>query len=254
MIEKIDNIILLGTSHVAKQSAKEIEEAIEIYKPEVVGIELDIDRLKTLLSSDSNANKKRRSNRKMIKEIGFSGYLFAMIAGFVQDKVGKSLGIEAGIDMKTAYQKSREKKIPVALIDLNIKVTLKKLSSLSFRKKISLFSSLFFKSFKKEYRNQLQFDVKKGVPDEKVIAQMLKIVEKEIPQMYKILIHDRNIHMSKKLLDLRQNHSGNILAVVGAGHLEGMKKYLKENIGEIKSNTQTLDENSINVSYSFNSF
>ena len=70
MIEKIDNIILLGTSHVAKQSAKEIEEAIEIYKPEVVGIELDIDRLKTLLSSDSNANKKRRSNRKMIKEIG----------------------------------------------------------------------------------------------------------------------------------------------------------------------------------------
>ncbi|MCA9459252.1 MAG: TraB family protein, partial [Nanoarchaeota archaeon] len=120
MIEKIDNIILLGTSHVAKQSAKEIEEAIEIYKPEVVGIELDIDRLKTLLSSDSNANKKRRSNRKMIKEIGFSGYLFAMIAGFVQDKVGKSLGIEAGIDMKTAYQKSREKKIPVALIDLNI--------------------------------------------------------------------------------------------------------------------------------------
>ncbi|MCA9495370.1 MAG: TraB/GumN family protein [Nanoarchaeota archaeon] len=254
MIEKIDNIILLGTSHVAKQSAKEIEETIELYKPEVVGIELDIDRLKTLLSEKKDANKKRRNNLKMIKEIGFSGYIFALIAGLVQDKVGKSLGIEAGIDMKTAYVSSREKKIPIALIDLNIKYTLKKLSSLSFRKKISLFSSLFFKSFKKEYRNKLQFDVKNGVPDEKVIAQMLKIVEKEIPQMYKILIHDRNLYMSKKLLELREAHNGNILAVVGAGHLEGMKKYLKENIGESKTKIPDLDENSLNVSYIMNDF
>ena len=48
MIKEIDNIILLGTSHVAKQSAKEIEEAIEKYNPEVVGIELDFGRFEDI--------------------------------------------------------------------------------------------------------------------------------------------------------------------------------------------------------------
>jgi pheromone shutdown protein TraB len=35
MITKVDNIILLGTSHVSKKSAKEIKKTIEEYKPEV---------------------------------------------------------------------------------------------------------------------------------------------------------------------------------------------------------------------------
>ena len=140
------------------------------------------------------------------------------------------MDIEPGIDMKTAYLNAREHKIPTALIDLDIRITLKKLSSLSFGKKFSMFSSLFFKSFKKEYREKLNFDVKKGVPDEKVIVQMLKIVKKEVPDLYKILIHDRNVYMCDKLLELKQKHSGYILAVIGAGHLEGMKEILEDKL------------------------
>lgn len=249
MIEKIENIILLGTSHVAKQSAKEIEEVIEKYNPEVVGIELDIDRLKSLFSEDKKANSKRRRNRALIREVGFSGYIFAMIAGFVQDRVGKSLNIEPGVDMKTAFIKSRDKKIATSLIDINIKLTLRKLSKLSFRRKVSMFSSLFFKSFKKEYRNKLNFDVKKGVPDDKIIEQMLDIVRVEVPDLYKILIEDRNVYMSKRLLDLREKHDGVILAVVGAGHLKGMKQYLEKNIGEKKKDLGDISH-SVNFSYS----
>ena len=178
MIKIIDNIILLGTSHVAHQSKKEIEETIEKYLPEVVGIELDFHRFQALMSENKD-KKKNNYTRKLIKEIGFSGYMFALIAGYVQQKVGESMNIEPGIDMKSAYLKAREHKIPTALIDIDIRLTLKKLSALSFGKKISMFSSLFFKSFKKEYREKLQFDVKKGVPDEKVIVEMLQTDDSE---------------------------------------------------------------------------
>ncbi len=229
MIKIVDNIILLGTSHVAHQSKSEIEETIVKYLPEVVGIELDYNRFQSLMSENKD-KKKGNYTKKIIKEIGFSGYMFALIAGYVQQKVGESMDIEPGIDMKTAYLVARENKIPTALIDLDIRLTLKKLSNLSFRKKISMFSSLFFKSFKKEYRQKLEFDVKKGVPDEKVIVEMLKIVKKEVPDLYNILIHDRNIFMCNKLLELKQIHKGYILAVVGAGHLEGMKEILEDKL------------------------
>lgn len=228
MLKQIDNIILLGTSHVSKQSAKEIEKAIEVYTPEVVGIELDYYRLKSLLEGKTSNNKRRKS-KSLRKEIGMGGYLFGLLAGFVQDKVGKSLNIDPGVDMKTAYIKARDNKIPTALIDINIKVTLKKLSKLSFTRKVKMFSNLFLKSFKKEYRKKLNFDVKKGVPDEKFIDMALDILRKEVPDMYNILIHDRNVHMVDQIRKLQQNHEGNILIVVGAGHLKGMIELLNQN-------------------------
>lgn len=229
MIKIIDNIILLGTSHVSRQSAREIKETIEKYKPEVVAIELDINRLKTLLSSKNQ--KKKSSTYKTIKQVGVGGYLFAQIASFVQQKVGQSLNIDPGVDMKQAYTIARDKKIITALIDIDIKETLKKISKISTFRKLKLFSNLFLKSFKKEYRNKLNFDVKKGVPNEKFIDTALDILKKEVPDMYQILIEDRNKYMANKLLELKSNHEGYILAVVGAGHIKGMEEIInKDNL------------------------
>ena len=199
------------------------------------------------MTKNQKQRKKGRMNIKMIREFGFSGYMFAMIAGFVQEKIGKSLGIEAGVDMKTAYLKARENKIPVSLIDINIKKTLKKLSAIPVTKKISMFSKLFFKGFDKKYRKQLQFDVKGGVPDAKTISKMLKIVEKEIPLLFKILIDDRNKFMGRKLIELSKKHEGNILAVVGAGHLEGMEKFIRKELEKVENK----NENPNSISFSF---
>lgn len=249
MIQKIGNVILLGTSHVAKQSAIEIENAINNYSPEVVAIELDINRLNAVLGNKSSKNNKKSYKSNLLKEVGLSGYLFAKLAGYIQEKVGKSLGIDPGVDMKTAYLKARENKITTALIDLNIKLTLKKMSHLSFMRKMKMFFNLVFKSFKKEYRHKLNFDPGKGVPDEKVIQMALEVFEKEVPDLYKILIEDRNKYMVNRILKLQEAHVGNILVVIGAGHLKGMVKELEE-----KSNIFNIDvNNSINFSFSINS-
>ncbi len=227
MKKQIGNIILIGTSHVAKESVKEIEEVINQYSPEVIGIELDLDRLRSLKSS----SKKKRSSLNLIGEIGFSGWLFGLIAGYIQQKIGKSLGIEPGADMKRAYDIARENSIPVSLLDIDIKITLRKMSKLSFFKKIKMFFNLFFKSFKKEYRNKLNFDVKNGVPNEELIKIAMDIFKKEVPDLYRILIEDRNKFMVNKILKLKENHSGYIVAVVGAGHLDGMMELLEIKLG-----------------------
>jgi pheromone shutdown protein TraB len=270
MIKKIENFILLGTSHVSRESIKEIRKVIDEYNPDVVAIELDDVRLKSLLTKN---RKKDRISFSFLKEVGLGGYLFGLIAGFIQDKVGKSLGINPGADMLEAYKYSKKKEIKISLVDVNIVQTLKKLSKLSFFKKLKMFSNLFFKSFKKEYRENLDLkELKKGeVPDEKTIELALNIFKKEVPELYKILIEDRNIYMVKNLfqiyekelellkikeqlfLEEKSNNKndeknknlivGNvedkkepiILAVVGAGHLNGMLELLEKEIKNKKN-------------------
>lgn len=230
MIKIIDRIILIGTSHIAENSVKEIEEAIERYSPEVVALELDTHRFKNLMNEDKEKDKgKKKSSYKSISELGAFGYMFAQVAGFVQKKVGAKVDMEPGIDMKSAYLKARENKVPVALIDIDIRKTLKKLSNLSFFKKVGLAGSIFFKSFKKEYRDVLDFDLK-SVPDDEVVVKMIKILEKETPELHRILIDDRNHYMVSRLLKLRENHNGNIIAIVGAGHVDGMGKLLERRL------------------------
>ena len=235
MLKRLDNVLLLGTSHVAKKSAKEIEKVIDEYSPEIICIELDENRLRAILNNSPKRRKGRKEktiNIKIIKEIGVGGYLFGAVAGFIQKKIGKSIGIEPGVDMKKAYLIAKKKNLRIELIDLDIKKTLKKMSKLSFSRKIKMFANLLFKSFKKEYRNKLNFDIKKGVPNEEVIEFAMKVFRIEVPDLYKILIEDRNIHMGNRILNLRKESDGFILAVVGAGHLKGMYEYLEKKINE----------------------
>jgi pheromone shutdown-related protein TraB len=245
MIKIIGNIILLGTSHVSKQSTLEIKQAINKYNPEVVGIELDYDRFKSLFSNSKN--KKNINFKSLVKEFGLSGAIFTLVAGHFQKKIGKKMKIEPGIDMKTAYLESRKKKIPTSLIDLNIKHTMRKISNINTFKKIGLIFKLIFTSLNPKNAKKYQFDIKKGVPSEKTIIQIFNFLKKEFPQIYKILIVDRNRFMVKKLLSLRQRHSeGYILAVVGAGHLPGMYELLKK---EIKEDSHTTVDRTITLTY-----
>jgi len=235
MLKIKNNIILLGTSHVSKQSQKEILETINKYEPEVIGIELDLKRFKTLMSKKPQTNKP--SLYQTIKEFGTTGAIFGLIAGYMQTKIGKKLNIDPGIDMKTAYKIAREKKIPTSLIDQDIKITLKNMSKLSFFKKFTMFTSITFKSFQKKYKQKLNFNIKNGVPEEKVVTQLISLVKREVPDLYNILIDDRNKYMVKRLLKLKEKHDGYILAVVGAGHVEGMAKLLDKEFPEKSSQT-----------------
>lgn len=227
MLKKVEDVILVGTSHVAKQSAKEIKAAIAFYKPELVCLELDIDRFQHLMNPDKSKDK---NTYKTLREVGLAGYLFAMLGGFTQKKIAKSLGIEPGVDMKTGYLEARKNKIATALIDIHIRTTLKKMSKIPFTKKVKLAFDLFTKGFKKEYRNKLNFDPKSGVPGDAQIEQMIGMIEKEIPILYKILIHDRNVYMANKILELKENHDGPVMAVMGAGHIKGVEEILRTKI------------------------
>jgi pheromone shutdown-related protein TraB len=219
-------IKIIGTSHISKESVNEIKKAIEEGKPDIVAVELDLQRATALMQK-----QKRKASLADILKIGIKGYLFVKIGQYVQEKLGKMVGVAPGADMKTAILVANKHKIQVALIDQPINITLKNFSKeLTWKEKgrfvVDMFKGLFSAKKQMKKLGLEKFDLTK-VPPEEVIDKLVKQLKGRYPSIYKTLVEDRNKYMVKRLVGLlRKNPGKNILAVVGAGHKEGMKKLL----------------------------
>ncbi len=218
-------IHIIGTSHISKQSVREITDAIEKEKPAIVAVELDQKRLYALLHK-----QKRGFSLADIRRVGVKGFLFALLGSWVQKKLGKYTGMVPGSEMLTSVQLARKHKLHLSLIDQDIEITLKRLSQAFTWSEKWHFVRDFFRGvyWGMAKPGKLQsFDLTK-VPAEKVIENMINEIKKSYPNLYRVLIKERNEVMAKRLVELQQaNTEKNILAVVGAGHKKEMERIIK---------------------------
>lgn len=222
----MNNLKIIGTSHIAKQSVEEIKTAIEEFQPDIVAVELDLQRASALIQGED-----RKLSLRDIAKIGIKGYAFVRIGHFVQQKLGKMVGVSPGAEMKAAMELAKAKKLQVAFIDQPINITLKNFSKeLTWKEKWRFVSDLvkgllFPRRQMKQYGVE-EFDLRK-VPEKKIITNIVNQMKKQYPSIYKTIIADRDRYMVKQLVKLlRQYPEKKILAVVGAGHKEGMEKLL----------------------------
>ncbi|MBW3022957.1 TraB/GumN family protein [Candidatus Woesearchaeota archaeon] len=222
------DIKIIGTSHVASQSIREVQEAILDFKPDIVCVELDLPRYHALTSG-----KREGFSWKDIKYIGIKGFIFALIGAYVEKKLGEKVNVKAGADMLSAIAMAKKLNLKVALIDQPLQVTLRRFSKgMTFKEKWNFFVDLvkglvFGKKMIREMGLE-NFDLTK-VPGKEVIKKLMLYAKKRYPNLYKVLVEERNAYMANqlKIID-KQNPGAKILAVVGAGHEEGMLKLIRE--------------------------
>lgn len=227
----MENLKIIGTSHIARQSLEDVRRAIEENKPDIIALELDQKRYFALMSK----NRKRAGLRQIFK-IGVKGYVFSLVGAWAEKKLGEIVDVEPGSEMKLAIRLAKENKLKIAFIDQDIEITLKKLSkSLTWREKWNFVADLFKGAVLR--KKEIDFDLTK-VPEEKLIEKMVKKVEKRYPNIYRVLIKERNEVMALNLKTLMQkNQNEKILAIVGAGHEKEIADLIKKR--------------GISVSYSF---
>jgi pheromone shutdown-related protein TraB len=219
---KHKNLVLLGTSHIARQSLNEVEAAVKKEKPGIIALELDRKRMAALLEK-----KRPRLTLKDIKRVGIKGFLFSIIGAWAEKKLGEKTGIKPGAEMKRAYELARENKIDLAMIDQDIEVTLRKISQkLTWREKLNFFADVFKAVVLR--KREVIFDLSK-VPSARVIKRLTSKVKKRYPHIYEVLVEERNMVMAKNIAKLcRMNPEKKVLAIIGAGHEKEILDIVKE--------------------------
>ncbi|MBU0615767.1 MAG: TraB domain-containing protein [Nanoarchaeota archaeon] len=223
------NLTLIGTSHIARQSLKDVKVAIELGQPDIICLELDIKRYHGI-----QEKKKGQISLYDIKRVGLKGFLFSLLGAWAEKKLGNMVGVAPGSEMLTAIKLAKKYKKQISLIDQDIEITLKKLSkAISWKERWNFISDII-KAFIFR-KNKIEFDLSK-VPSKEIIGKLIGEVKQKYPNIYRVLVQERNEIMAKNLAHLMaKNPEKKILAIIGAGHEEEMLELIeKESEPEIK--------------------
>jgi len=213
-------IRIVGTAHVSQQSVDEVRAAIGEFSPDVVAIELDPSRFSAL---------KRQAADPSVKDVlevkNFNSLLVQWLLAYLQRKIGLDVGVEPGAEMKAAIGEAESRGIAIALVDRDIRITLLRFwNSLGILEKIKMFWALVISIA--EVDNGQQIDIE-SLKEQDVIDVVMEEFRKFSPNGARALIDERDAFIAHQLVLLKsQRPEGKILAVVGAGHRQGITAYL----------------------------
>lgn len=228
-------IILVGTAHVSRDSIDEVNKVIEEVKPDMVCVELDAGRLASMKEQDS---WEKLDLIKVFKEgKGFLLMANLVLAGF-QRRMGQNLGVKPGDEMRAAIDKATELGIPYSLCDREVQLTLKRAwGSCSFWSKNKLLATLLSSAFTTEKIDENQIESLKSKNE---LDSMMGELADYLPEIKRVLIDERDAYLAAKIWESRGSR---IVAVIGAGHMGGVKTHLEKLAeGAASINTHELEE------------
>jgi pheromone shutdown-related protein TraB len=219
-----NSVLLVGTAHVSKDSVEQVRNLIAENRPEIVAVELCEPRYKVLL------DKRKWEQTPLTKLIkGDQPYFFLgqSFMAMMQRSLGDELGVEPGAEMLAAIRAAKDVGAEIALVDRKIAVTLKRAwNKMSLREKFRIFRELLYGFFGvSEMSEEIDIEMLKR---QDIITEMMEELGKMAPKAKEVLVDERDAYIAGKLKNLAAENPGkSILAVVGAGHLNGLVENLK---------------------------
>ena len=213
-------IILVGTAHVSNESADLVERVIEEEKPDTVAVELCQSRYQAM----TDQNRWQETDLiKVIKEKKAFLLLSNLMLASFQKKIGKKLGIKPGEEMLRAIKTAKEVEADIHLADRDVRTTLSRTWRLmGFWTKCKLLFQLI--TSMGDVEDIEKEDIEK-LKERDVLESLLSELGKTLPDLQRVLIDERDQYLAHKI---RTAPGKKIVAVVGAGHVPGIKKYWEE--------------------------
>jgi pheromone shutdown-related protein TraB len=227
-------VTLLGTAHVSRKSADTVAKMIDSGDYDAIAIELCENRYNTLNDPDSLA---KMDLFKVVREGKAPMVMASLALGAFQQRLADQFGIDPGAEMRVAMQKADESKTPLHLIDREVGTTLKRVyRAVPWWQRMSIFSGLIASAITREEIEEKDIErLKEGDMLESTFQEFAQ----QNPNLYVPLIDERDEVMSSHIYQTLQSEKPkNLLAIVGAGHLKGIEKYLLQLQQEEPSDTK----------------
>lgn len=220
---------LLGTAHISKTSVDVVRAAIASGDYDTIAVELDPQRAQALTDPDALA---RLDLVKVLREGKTAVFAANLGLAAYQRRLAEQLDIEPGAELKAAVLDARERGLSLHLIDRDVGLTFRRaMQRLGWwgRAKVSggLMASLFFDE--KVSDEQIE-----GLKEGDMLESSFNEFAADSPALYETVIAERDQYMAARLREIPAQGETpaqgrrEVLAVVGAGHLQGLAKHLAE--------------------------
>jgi pheromone shutdown-related protein TraB len=210
-------IILVGTAHVSKESTKLVASVIEEENPDTVCVELCESRYQAIRQKDRWQNM---NIIKVIKEKKAFLLLSNLLLASFQKRIADKFDIKPGAEMIKAIETGESIGAEIHLADRDIRVTLSRTwRAMGLWGKIKILFQLLLSVGKIDEISEEDIEKMK---QEDMLQTLLSDVEKSLPVLVNILIDERDRYLAHKI---KEAPGEKIVAVVGAGHISGIKRY-----------------------------
>ena len=214
---KEKEIILVGTAHVSKESARLVQSVIEEEKPDTVCVELCQSRLQAIRQKDRWQDT---DIVKVIREKKSFLLLSNLLLASFQKRIAKQFDVKPGEEMITAINTAESIGAQIHLADRDIRTTLSRTwRVMGFWSKIKL---IFQLTLSLGQLDEIKEEDIEKMKQQDVLETLLAEVGKSLPVLKSILIDERDQYLAEKI---RTAPGNRIVAVVGAGHIPGIQKY-----------------------------
>jgi pheromone shutdown-related protein TraB len=228
------SVILAGTVHISQESAEEVRALIEAEKPGRVCVEIDEGRFKSMSLGNSWESL---DISKVLKEgRGFLLMANLALAGF-QRRMGSEAGGKPGEEMLAAVRAAEDAGIHYSYCDREIQVTLKRAWSKSgLWNKSKLLASLVDSAFSNEKLTGAEIEKLK---EKNELDSMMSELAAFLPSVKEVLIDERDRFLASRIFLTEESL---VVAVVGAGHLDGIEAWLRKlDAGEASPDTADIE-------------
>jgi pheromone shutdown-related protein TraB len=226
--------LLLGTAHISSRSVEEVREVILGEKPDRVCVELDAARYNSL--TEPNGWQKLNIVEVLRNRKGFLLLANLVLSSF-QRRLGASLGVSPGEEMLTAVRLAQEAGIPFSLCDRDIQLTLRRAwARTSFWGKNKMLAAMLSTIFSSEKLTPEEIEKLKS---RTTFQSMLDELAAYLPAVKAVLIDERDRYLATRIY---QAEGSKVVAVIGAGHVEGIARSLQAlHEGTLPADTTSLE-------------
>ena len=225
-----ERLRIIGTSHISSASVALVREQIEEWKPDLVAVELCKSRLRSLQQPDDLDND---DLLKIISDGRSSMILLQSALAAQQRRMGVETGEKPGAELLAAIEVADEKGVEHALIDRDVVITLRRAwRKMGLREKWRVLNALLWEDDDEE------FELDDLLEDSDMLTTLLEEARDAAPRAGEVLIDERDVFLAGRIQQVRGK--GKVLAVVGAGHINGVIEHLKQPAMETTSRLSEL--------------
>ncbi len=235
-------VLVLGTAHVSARSVEDVRRLFSDFQPDIVAVELCHPRFEALTNTKhwQNADIGQIIRQKKLWLL-FSSLMLSVI----QKKMGAFSDKKPGEELLMAVKLAEENGAELLLADREVRITLSRAwNRIGFFSRLWLISNLLTALLVREKIDEEEVEKLK---QQDVLEEMLQMLPRRYEPLREVILSERDAYIAEKIRRKLQERLGEerssaskasqasnplssplkLFAVVGAGHLPGIKRRLE---------------------------